>query len=114
MLSALDWLGPAKWPSLLLVTLVPAWFYATGWDGGFGTVRHPVATVQVGDEEYRLWRAPEQAGTQGWCAQPLGRLNPKAALSFRQGGSAVPAHFESGLFCADLPAGSDAPDLIAG
>jgi hypothetical protein len=103
LFSKLDVLGFAKWPSLLLITLVPIWFYLNGWDGGFGTTRMLVADVTVDKQPYRLWRSGTQDGTETWCAQPLGSARPHRKLSFVEDGLEVVASFDAGLFCAELP-----------
>ena len=107
----LDGLGFAKWPSIALVTLVPAWFYLNGWDGGFGAPRVPVATVDLDGGSYALWRSGAPAGGTIWCAQPLGPGEASEELVLVSGDVAVPARFEAGLFCAGLPEGAGVPQL---
>ena len=113
ILSTFDVLGIAKWPSLLLVTLVPIWCYLNGWDGGFGTTRTSVADVTVDKQTYRLWRAGSQEETDTWCAQPLGPTRPHRKLSFVDDGLEVIASFDAGLFCAELPKTATDAKLVA-
>ncbi len=113
LLSTFDVLGFAKWPSLLLVTLVPIWFFLNGWDGGFGTTRISVAVVTVDKQPYRLWRSGTKDGTETWCAQPLRSARPHRTLSFVDDGLEVVASFDAGLFCAELPETATDVKLVA-
>lgn len=107
----LDGLGFAKWPSIALVTLVPAWFYLNGWDGGFGAPRVPVATVALDGRSYALWWSGTPVGGNIWCAQPLGPGKASKELMLVSGNVEVPARFEAGLFCAELPEAPGMPRL---
>jgi hypothetical protein len=109
ILRCLDGLGAAKWPSILLVTLVPLWSYLNGWDGGAGQARHPVATVNSGGSSFRLWKTDLGSGLEDWCAQPIGKS--PAQLSFARDDRMVPAEFGAGLWCAELPKGRAMPTL---
>jgi hypothetical protein len=108
----LDGLGLAKWPSVALITVVPAWFLLDGWNGGFGSARVAVATVEADGARYRLWRSSERGATETWCAQPLDSVRPTAQLDFVRGGEAAQARFDAGSFCADLAVGADVPRLL--
>lgn len=108
----LDGLGLARWPSLVLITVVPAWFYMSGWDGGFGSARTAVATVELEGASYRLWRSKPAGGLRTWCAQPLGEARTTGELDMVQGALAVPATFDAGLYCAELPAAPGHPQLV--
>jgi hypothetical protein len=106
-----DGLGPAKWPSLALVTLVPAWFFLNGWDGGTGAPREPVATVQLEGASWRLWRAPLPEGAERWCAEPLAGADGRDQPVLARQGTTVTAVFDAGLFCAELPGAPGPPRL---
>lgn len=90
--------GAALVPSMILILAVPALSYA-GWDSGAGTVATPAGAIEANGVGFAL---TVQDGL--WCARPRGPA--PAALSFvGQDGSAKPASFDAGRFCAELPAG---------
>lgn len=103
------------WPSLMLISAVPAWCFVDGWNGGQGHQREPIAAATVAGENFRIWRhvAAEQVTT--WCAQPLGAKAKIRRLAFRFHASTRIAEFDGGLYCASFEHGeTDMPLLIAG
>lgn len=87
-------LGWAFVPSLALILAIPAWFFLSGWNNGAQEPMRAVASI----ETTRLWRDGDR-----WCAAAGGRSQMQFVLA---SGRRVPAAFEAGRFCADLPPGA--------
>ena len=102
----------AWWPSLLLITFVPTWFFLTGWDGGRGQTRHAVSIVEVDGDAFRLWRQVAGDGSTRWCAEVVGRASAPDKLVFVFRNETREAEFDAGLHCAtDRHTQSSQPQL---
>jgi hypothetical protein len=114
MLKALNVLGAAKWPSLMLTLVVPVASYVSGWDSGAGVHRTPEAIIWAGDQPFRLWRSETRGGETLWCAEPMTAGPAPLQLGFRHEGGSTPGSFDAGQFCASLPASAARPQLATG
>lgn len=94
------------WLSLVLVSVVPVWFYLAGWNGGQGVKRELAGTARVGDSAFQLWKQSYDDGRVRWCAQPLSRGVSGVFPVFKFRSATLETEFDSGLACATTE-GSD-------
>jgi uncharacterized iron-regulated membrane protein len=89
-------LGFALLPSMILIFVVPAWFYS-GWDSGAGTLRSARGQLTVDGQVFALTKDETR-----WCARPEDRIPFQLKFGLSDGTSHT-SEFDAGSFCAELP-----------